>query len=110
MNSSRGLLLTMAIAFVSLSAFAQESAEAAAWKKGNCKMCHGADGSGSTPAGKSMGARDLRLPEVQKQTDAELARLIADGRKKMPAFKNKLSEKEISAAVSFIRELAGPAK
>ncbi|MGK2859617.1 MAG: c-type cytochrome [Thermoanaerobaculia bacterium] len=110
MNRSLGAVFTIAIALSSVSAFAQDPAEDLAWKKGNCKMCHGTDGSGSTPAGKSMGARDLRLPEVQKQTDAEIGKLIADGRKKMPAFKNQLSEKEIAAVVSFVRRLASPAK
>ena len=96
--------------FFHAAAVAQDAAAAAAWKKGNCTMCHGADGSGSTPAGKAMGARDLRVPEVQKQTDAEIAKIVSDGRKKMPSFKNKMSEKEIAAAVSFVRSLAQPAK
>ena len=103
-------MLILAIATFSVPAFSQDPAGDAAWKKGNCKMCHGADGSGETPAGKAMGARDLRLPEVQKQTDAEIGKLIADGRKKMPAFKSKLNEKEIAAVVSFVRRLVPPAK
>lgn len=111
MNGKLGFLLTIAIALASAPAIAQDvAAEAAAWKKGNCKMCHGADGSGSTPAGKAMGARDLRVPEVQKQTDAEIAKIVSDGRKKMPAFKNQLSEKEIAAVVAYVRTLAKPAK
>ncbi|MCM2315489.1 MAG: cytochrome c [Thermoanaerobaculia bacterium] len=104
-----GFALTVALAIASVPAVAQDQA-AAAWKKGNCKMCHGDDGSGSTPAGKAMGARDLRVPAVQKQTDVEIAKIVADGRKKMPAFKNKLSEKEIAAVVSCVRSLAQPAK
>jgi mono/diheme cytochrome c family protein len=98
------------MAFAGTSALAGDPAEDAAWKKGNCKMCHGDDGSGSTPAGKAMGARDLRLPEVQKQTDEELAKTVEAGRKKMPAFKNKLSEKEITAVVGFVRGLVRPPK
>lgn len=110
MNGKLGFALTVALAIASVPAVAQDEAAAAAWKKGNCKMCHGADGSGSTPAGKAMGARDLRAPEVQKQTDAEIAKIVAEGRKKMPAFKNQLSEKELAAVVSFVRGLAQPAK
>jgi mono/diheme cytochrome c family protein len=109
MNGKLGFALTIAMVIASVPALAQDAA-AAAWKKGNCTMCHGADGSGSTPAGKAMGARDLRVPEVQKQTDAEIAKIVSDGRKKMPPFKNKLSEKEIAAVVSFVRGLAQPAK
>ena len=110
MNGKLGFALTVALAISSVPAVAQDEAAAAAWKKGNCKMCHGADGSGSTPAGKAMGARDLRVPEVQKQTDAEIAKIVSDGREKMPAFKNQLNEKELAAVVSFVRGLAQPAK
>ncbi len=110
MNRSLGVALLVAYAIVAGTASADGAAEEAAWKKGNCKMCHGEDGSGSTPAGKAMGARDLRLPQVQNQTDAELAKLVSGGRKKMPAFKTKLSEKEIAAVVGYIRRLAKPAE
>ena len=104
------LLLTMFVVAFALPALAVDPASEAAWKKANCKMCHGEDGSGSTPAGKTMGAHDLRLPEVQKQTDDELTKIISDGRKKMPPFKNKLSAAEIKAVIGYVRTFAKPAK
>ena len=61
-------------------------AGATLYRQKTCATCHGADGSGNTPAGKSLKARDLRAEEVQKQSDDELASAIADGRGKMPAF------------------------
>ncbi|HEV7487526.1 MAG TPA: cytochrome c [Thermoanaerobaculia bacterium] len=81
------------------------AADGAALYKAKCAMCHGADGSGATPMGKSMKLRDLRSPEVQKQTDAELIKVTTDGKGKMPAYKGKLTDAEISAIVAHIRTL-----
>lgn len=81
------------------------AADGGALYKAKCAMCHGADGSGATPMGKSMKLRDLRSPEVQKQTDAELIKITADGKGKMPAYKGKLTDAEISAIVAHIRTL-----
>jgi cytochrome c6 len=74
--------------------------------KQQCAMCHAADGSGNTPAGKSMKAKDLRSPEVQKKTDAQLAAQIRDGKPPMPAFKAKLKEAEVKELVAYLRALA----
>ena len=73
--------------------------------KAKCAMCHGADGSGGTPVGKSLKIRDLRLPEVQKQTNAELTQIIAKGKGKMPPFEGKLSKEQIEQLVAYVREL-----
>jgi len=72
----------------------------------NCAICHGADGSGNTPMGKKLNVKDLRSEEVQKLSDAELTKIIAKGKGKMPAFDKKLKEEEINKLVAFIRELA----
>ncbi len=104
MNKKR-ILSVIAIAALSmpLTAFA---GDAAALYTAKCAMCHGADGSGATPMGKTMKLRDLRSPEVQKQTDKELFALTADGKGKMPAYKAKLSEAEINGLVAYMRGLA----
>ena len=81
-------------------------ADGAATYRAKCASCHGADGSGQTPMGKSMKLRDLRSPDVQKQTDKELYAVTADGKGKMPAYKTKLSEAEINALVAHMRDLA----
>ncbi len=89
------------IALVSTTA-AQSAAEL---YKTKCIGCHGADGSGSTPAGKKLGARDLRSDKVQKQSDAELFTTMAKGKNKMPAFTKKLTDEQMLALVAYIREL-----
>ena len=69
-----------------------------------CAMCHGQDGGGSE-VGKSMNVPDLRAPVVQTLPDAELAKVISNGKGGMPAFKNSLSEEQIHALVAHIRSL-----
>jgi mono/diheme cytochrome c family protein len=74
--------------------------------KARCSSCHAADGSGNTPMGKKAGAKDLASDEIQKQSDAELAKIISDGKGKMPAYGAKLTSDEIGALVKFIRAMA----
>lgn len=71
-----------------------------------CTSCHAADGSGNTTMGKKLGARDFASPEVQKETDAELAAITAKGKNKMPAYEKSLSADDINGLVAYIRTLA----
>jgi mono/diheme cytochrome c family protein len=100
---SRPLLFAAAVlAFTTVPARAQSGA---ALYKSKCAICHGADGRGDTPVGKSMKLRDLGSAEVQKQTDAELNAITTDGKGKMPAYKGKLTDAQIKDLVAFIRTL-----
>jgi mono/diheme cytochrome c family protein len=74
--------------------------------KTNCAMCHAADGSGNSPSGKALKAKDLRSDEVQKKSDAELIDGISKGQGKMPAFGKKLKPEQIQQLVSYVRQLA----
>ena len=78
-------------------------ADGAAIYKTKCTPCHGADGSGQTPVGKNLKVRDLRSPEVRKLSDAEITKVLTDGKGKMP--KSKLEAADIKAVVAFIRTL-----
>lgn len=80
-------------------------ADGAATYKAKCALCHGANGGGDTPTGKSMKVRDLRSAEVQKQTDVELTKVISGGKGKMPAYGKQLSTAEIEAVIAFVRTL-----
>ena len=73
--------------------------------KTNCALCHSADGSGDSSSGKALKAKDLRSPEVQGKSDAELAEVITKGKGKMPAFGHKLSADVIKSLLAYIREL-----
>ena len=81
------------------------AADGAALFKAKCAMCHGADGKGETPMGKNLKLRDLASAEVQKQTDADLKKIIDDGRGKMPPFKATLAAGDAETLVAFIRSL-----
>lgn len=74
--------------------------------KAKCASCHGPDGAGQTTVGKAMKVRDLRSADVQKQKDADLVKIISDGKGKMPAYKTKVSVADVTSLVAFIRGLA----
>jgi cytochrome c6 len=81
--------------------------DAAALYKTKCAACHGPDGAGNVPMGKTLGVTDLTSADVQKQTDAQLTDSITNGKgKKMPAYKGKLTDDQIKGLVGYIRELA----
>ncbi len=73
--------------------------------KTTCQKCHGADGTANTPAGKKFEARDFHSAEVQKQTDADLIKATTEGQKKMPSYKDKLTEQQIKELVAYVRQL-----
>lgn len=79
--------------------------DGAAMFKSRCGPCHGADGSGNTPMGKKNGAKALGSAEVQKQSDADMQKVISDGKGKMPAFSSRLTADQITQLVKFIRTL-----
>ena len=73
--------------------------------KGKCLMCHGADGSGNTPAGKAMKAVPFSSPDLVKASDADLMAATVNGKGKMPAYKSQLTDAQISALITYIRTL-----
>ena len=93
-----------ALSLVGSSARAQD--DAAGLFKSKCAACHGADGTGNTPVGKSMKIRDFHSPDVQKQSDADLTQIITAGKGAMPSYKGKLTDAQIKQLVGYIRSLA----
>jgi mono/diheme cytochrome c family protein len=51
----------------------------------SCKSCHGADGTPNAGVAKMMKVdmKDLKAPAVQGMSDADLKKIIADGKGKM---------------------------
>ena len=70
-----------------------------------CAMCHGIDGRGYTAGGKALHSGNFQDPGVRKMTDPELTLIIANGIKRMPAFKNRLSKEDIQNLVGYIHVL-----
>jgi mono/diheme cytochrome c family protein len=55
--------------------------------------------------GKSLKIRDFGAPEVQSQSDAQLADIVTKGKDKMPAFDGKVTKEQITGLVAYVREL-----
>lgn len=71
----------------------------------HCKTCHGEDGH-PTDLGLGLGAREFANPEWQaKTTDERIIEQINNGTpEKMMPFKEKLTQEEIKALVTVIRD------
>ena len=97
--------LFISLTILTLSDSVRAQGDAGKLYKTNCVLCHAADGSGNSPSGKALGAKDLGSAEIQKKTDEELTELINTGKGKMPAFGKKLKPDDIKQLVAYIRSL-----
>ena len=102
-SNSTSILFCLALA---LPGHVWAEGDAGTLYKANCVVCHAADGSGNSPSGKALKAKDLRSDELQKKSDAELADGITKGQGKMPAFGKKLKPEQVQHLVSYGRQLA----
>jgi cytochrome c oxidase cbb3-type subunit 3 len=77
----------------------------------HCASCHGTDGRAKTSKGKFSHARNLTETQWQSDvTDERIFNSIMNGRNvrgNMPAFSDKLNEKEVESLVSFVRKFKG---
>lgn len=73
------------------------------WRR-KCAGCHGADGSGGPKR-----LAPIAGPALQAKTDAQLFDVVAQGitapDRRMPAFRGKLADAEITAAIAWLRTL-----
>jgi mono/diheme cytochrome c family protein len=99
-----GMLLVLAV--ILCPSWVGAQTDAASLFKSKCTLCHAADGSGNSPSGKALKAKDLRSPETQAKSDAEIGEVIVKGRNNMPAFGQTLKPDEIQQLVAYIRQLA----
>src|SRR5262249_11301226 len=79
------------------------AADAAANWSRLCASCHGKDGSGNTTMGKKLGVKDYS--KDQGFSDAEATNVIKNGKGKMKAYKDKLSDADVKALVAYLRSL-----
>jgi mono/diheme cytochrome c family protein len=97
--SETALLIASAM-FCATVAFGADAA--ANWSQ-HCASCHGKDGSGNTTMGKKLAVKDYT--KDQKFSDAEATETIKNGKDKMKAFKDKLSDADVKALVAYVRGL-----
>jgi mono/diheme cytochrome c family protein len=72
----------------------------------SCKSCHGADGTPNPAMAKAMKVeiKDLKSPEVQSRSDADLTKVITDGQGKMHAIAS-VTPAAADNVVAYIRTL-----
>ena len=90
------------------SAFAADAKEN--WDQ-LCAKCHGADGAGKTKMGQKLKVKDYTDAKVQAEfTDEQLAKVTLegstkDGKELMKGFKEDLSPADVTALVTYIRQM-----
>ncbi len=91
----------LALALAALPALPRAAEPAEIYRR-KCAHCHGGDGGGGPRK-----LKDLRGPEVQARSDAELFDAIARGTpdRKMAGFRGRLADEEIRALVGHLRTL-----
>ena len=99
----RTATMILLAAFTVAPAFAQ--APGADTYKAKCAMCHGADGLAATPMDKNLKMLSFKDPSMVKATDAQFIASTTNGKGKMPAYKGKLTDAQITDLVSYIRTL-----
>jgi mono/diheme cytochrome c family protein len=104
MRAAIALTALAALGHLAASAKAQDAGTAL--YKAKCAACHGADGKGETAMGKANKLRDLGSEDVQKQSDADLTAIIANGKNKMPPYGKGLKPEQIKDLVAYVRGFA----
>jgi mono/diheme cytochrome c family protein len=101
----KGQIATLTLLGLSLAVPAMAQQAGAADYKAKCAMCHGADGTGDTPVGKSMKLKSFKSDEDIKATDAALIKDTKDGIGKMQGYAGKLTDAQITEVIAYIRTL-----
>lgn len=65
-----------------------------------CATCHGKDGKGHTKLGERLALKDLA---AFAGAEADVEKVITDGKGKMPAFKGRLTEGEIKELAAYVK-------
>jgi len=98
-------LLILALSVASRSFAVPPSAQDVYLDK--CSVCHGQDGAGNTAKGRKLKVKNVRSPDVQKLSDAEMIDIVAKGKgKDMDGFGKELGDDMVKQVVAYYRSLA----
>jgi cytochrome c6 len=113
----RAMLAVLTIAVLAVpSAYAADEEKPTAEKfyASKCASCHGKDGKGVEKMAKMLKVELKELDLVDKpatpEEDAEFVKITLEGKKKMPAYKDKLKGLDPKELVKYIRGLKPAAK
>ena len=75
-----------------------------------CVGCHGADGKGNAKMAEMLKVKIPDLAAASGKSDAELLKLLSDGKLPMPSFGKSLSKEEMAAVLDYAKRLANGTK
>jgi mono/diheme cytochrome c family protein len=91
----------------SLAAGALQQKDAKQVYLDKCSVCHGEDGAGKTAKGKKLKVKDIRLPEVQKMSAADMLNVVLKGKgDDMDGFEKELGADLCKKLVEYMQGLA----
>lgn len=110
----RLLVVALAVSLVGSAGISSvQAADLANGKKvyaDKCARCHGITGKGDGPKAETLEKKPADYTDKKKMselTDAQLKKVALDGKSPMPAYKGKISDKDLEDVVAHIRTLAG---
>lgn len=74
-----------------------------------CARCHGANGSGRDAAGRQLPDAGFDFTDsrkANKKKDSDWVKITLQGKDKMPAFKDKMSEADVQGMIPILRRFA----
>ena len=98
--------------FAGAALWAVAAPDGAAVYTEKCAKCHGDKGEGNLKATEKLckvPIEKLKLDPIAAKGDADVRKVTAEGKDKMPAYKEKLTAEEIDAVAAYCRKLI-PAK
>lgn len=100
------LLFVLSLVLFAFQARSSEEGDVAALYKARCSACHGEDG---RPRGIAKNSAVFTDKGWKDSTSLEeVARVISQGRSKMPGFANKLTPEEIRALAAYVLAMESP--
>ena len=104
--------MRMILAMLTLTVLAASAGYAADAKAGqaiydkSCKGCHGADGTPNASMAKALKVdmKDLKAPDVQSKSDADLKKVVTDGQGKMHPIAS-VTGAGVDNVIAYVRSL-----
>lgn len=103
----RNIFLPLALTVLAATAaFGADAAAGKAVYDRSCKGCHGADGTPNPAIGKMMHVemKDLKSSDVQSMSDADIKKIVMDGKGKMHPVKS-VTGKQLDDVAAYVKSL-----